>query len=121
MRSIEPGEVFTVKYGNEHEVEVVSLSMRQKRRMVELIEQVSSLSETGESRVKLFDIAEQALQICVPGLSDEFLDTINEDMAMEIITGTMAGQMITADDKKKSELPPSSAAVNSASDAAAVA
>lgn len=121
MSSIEPGESFKVSYGNGHTIAVVALNMRQKRKLIELVERVSTLSETSESKSVLFDIAEEALGICVPGIQDEVIDTLDESMAMEIITATLGGQVLSEDDKKKSESPLSFVAENSANDAAAVA
>lgn len=121
MAAIEPGERFKVGYGNNHSIDVLSLNMRQKRKLIELVEKVSGLAATSESKVALFDIAEEALRICVPDLTDEQLDTLDEGMAMEIITATLGGQVLSEDDKKKLESPLLSDVGNSANDAAVVA
>jgi hypothetical protein len=121
MSKIEPGERFKVGYGNGHSIDVLALNLRNKRKLIELVERVSGLAATSESKAILFDIVEEALRICVPGLTDELLDTLDEGMGMEIVTATLGGQVLSDDDKKKSESPLLSAAENSVSDVAAVA
>ena len=121
MSRVEPGETFSIQYGNGHSIEVMALNMRQKGKLIAIVEQVSGLAESNQSRAKLFELAEQALKICVPNVDESTLDTLDEQMAMEIITATLSGQFVSDDDKKKSESQPSSVAENSVSDVEAVA
>lgn len=105
MAAIEPGERFEVSYGNGHQIEVVALSGRQKRRIVSLMAEVKQLDKTPESAARVYDIAEEAFLICVPDATDELLDKLNERQQFEIVSATIAEQMLSEDDKKKSESP----------------
>lgn len=102
---IEPGDKFQVSYGNGHTIEVVALSMRQKRKVMELVDRVSKLETSGESRAVLFEIAEDALKLCVPGITDETLDRFDETMAMQIVGATLGKQAVDNEEQKKSESP----------------
>ena len=105
MRAIEPGERFKVGYGNDHEIDVVALSGRQKRRIVSLMNEVKQLDKTPESAARVYDIAEEAFCLCVPDATDELLDKLNERQQFEVVSATIAEQMLSEDDKKKSESP----------------
>jgi hypothetical protein len=94
---IEPGERFRVGYGNGRSVEVVALSMRQKRTVVRSLEAI----QNAEDRSQLFDACEEALRVCVPDLNDALLDAIDEQMAIEIIGNTVAKAALSEDDEKK--------------------
>lgn len=101
MASIEPGEKFLVGYGNGKSVEVQALGMRQKRAVLKLIITL----QAGGDPDTVFSAAEEALRVFIPGMKDEFLDSINEAMAMDILKAAIAEQSLSEDDRKKSESP----------------
>ena len=106
MKPIEPGDTFTIEYGCDHRIEVVALNMRQKRKVMGIVDEVSEIEAASSSRAKLFDLAEEALKICVPSITEEQIDTIDEIMAMEIIGATLSKQGLSNDEEKKSESQP---------------
>jgi frataxin-like iron-binding protein CyaY len=105
MRAIEPGERFRVGYGNGHEIEVVALSGRQKHKLLSLISEMKQLETTPESAIRVYEIAEEMLLICVPDATDDLINKLNESQQIEIASATMNQHMLSEDDKKKSELP----------------
>lgn len=107
MSSIEPGDRFVVEYGTKgRTIEAVALSLRAKRKLIGLVQAVENAGKEKDP-VALFDQVEAALRICVPDLTDAQFDTIDEATAMEIVEQTIAGQDLSADERKKSESPPS--------------
>jgi hypothetical protein len=101
MSKIEPGDKFKVQYGNDRTVEVIALNMRQRRNMIKLM-----LSAQDENNpVQSLEAIEEALQICVVDCSEEFIDSIDEEMAMQIITATMEKQQLSDEELGKSESP----------------
>ena len=100
MANIEPGEKFTVQYGNGHEVEVVALNMRQRRDVIRLLAAVQDVSP-----VEALESIEAALGFCCPSISDEFVNSLDEEMAMEIVQATMEKQRLSEDERGKSESP----------------
>lgn len=103
MKAIEPGDRFTVRYGNDREIEVVALSGRGKRKLLGLLGEVKTLDKTPEGAARVYEIAEELLKLCVPGVTDEVIETMNETHQFEIANATIAEQMLTEDDRKKSE------------------
>ena len=121
MSRIEPGDRFTVKYGNGHTVDVIGMNGRQKSKVLSIIDRVQSLDESKDGRAVLFELAEEALRLCVPNCTEEFIESLNESMQLEIVGAAIGEQALSEDDKKKLELPLLSDAENSVGDAAAVA
>lgn len=101
MSAIEPGDRFFVGYGNGHKIEVVALSMRQRREVVKGVETVAGDSKA----VDAYDAIEEALKRCCPNITDEIIEKLDEEMAMQIIQATMQKAALSEDDKKKSESP----------------
>lgn len=106
MAYLEPGERFTVNYGNGHTIEVVALSGRQKRKVMSLVEEVSQIQAVTKSKTRLFDIAEEAFLLCCPDASDELMDRLDERLQLEIVGQTLQGATLSDDDKKKSASQP---------------
>jgi len=106
MAYLEPGERFTVKYGNGHTIEVVALSGRQKRKVMSLVDEVSQMQSTMQSKTRLFDIAEEAFLLCCPDASDELMDKLDERLQLEIVGQTLQGATLSDEDKKKYESQP---------------
>lgn len=99
MSAIEPGEKFRVGYGRGRSIEVTALSLRRKRQLLLLLETI----KTGG--IEAFKATEDALRMAVPDITDEQLDTLDEVMAMEIVSATIGLTQLTEDDQKKSESP----------------
>ena len=106
MSAIEPGEPITIKYGNGHTIKGVALSARQKRKIHQLITETKDLPKTQEAFVRLLDIAEEALRIAVPNITEEQLDTLDERQQLEIAGQSLVANYLTDEDRKKSESQP---------------
>lgn len=101
MPAIEPGERFTVSYGNDHTIEVVALSLRQKRQVTSDLKQVQQLKDSPESIGMLYEICEAMLRSCVPDIDESLLDELDETMAMEIVGNTLGVAAVSEDEAKK--------------------
>lgn len=123
---IEPGERFDVEYSDGKTASVLSLSLRQKRRVVALVRKVSEMERTMAGTDETYEAIENALAIvCGEDVAESLLDSVNELQAMQIIQLALAGQMVTDDQKKDSASPHSlgvaSCAKHVAADAATAA
>lgn len=103
MTPLEPGDKFTVGYGNGHTIQVVALSGRQKRNVIAMLEEIKSLQAESASKLRLFEIAEDAVRVCVPGLTEEQIDKMDETQQLEIVGKTIAKAALSEDEIKKSE------------------
>lgn len=101
MALIEPGEKFPVGYGNGKSVEVQALGMRKKREALKILKVV----QAGGEPDAVFGAIEAMLLLSIPDMQDDFLDSINESMAMEIVTKAIKEQSLSEDERKKSESP----------------
>jgi hypothetical protein len=70
-----------------------------------------------EGVIALYDLFDEGLRMCSPDITDELLETFNEDSAFEVINQTIAGQSLSEDDRKKSESPQLSAVASCAANA----
>lgn len=103
---LEPGEPYEIEYGNGHSLSVVALSARQKKKLVSILQAVQSLdTKQIDSLSTLYDLAEEGLKICSPGITDEQIEKMDEQQQMEVIGKTLAGALPTAGEQKKSESP----------------
>lgn len=100
LAPIEPGERFTVEYGSGRTIECVALSMRTKRKVMELAAIVTSADSEPLSKMQAI---EDALAVCCPEMPDSLLDEIDEELAMQIIGGTLRKQRLSVEQAKKSE------------------
>lgn len=110
MTPIEPGQEFTIEYGNGHRLKVKALSLRQRRDLVRIVESVQQVQNKSE----LFDAVEAGLNLCLPNDAERLLDTIDEAMGMQIIIAVLSTTAVDDDQKKESGLPLSLDAANSA-------
>lgn len=102
---IEPGDQFDVPYGNGKRCTVVALSVSGQRKLAGLLREMI-VAEKDQDPVKcidLFDQAEEALRLAIPGVDQEFLDGIDAQFAIEIAKACLSKQAIGDDDRKKSE------------------
>lgn len=99
MANIEPGEKFTIGYGNGHKLEVVALNMRQRRQIIGLLSSVQNAAD--ENPVEALEAIEKALGLCCPDLDAEFIDSLDEEMAMQIVQSTMEKAGLSEDERGK--------------------
>jgi hypothetical protein len=125
MAAIEPGERFTVEYGNGHQLEVIALAGRKQGRVLSLLSDIGKAEETREYHLA-GDKVEEALAICLGGGSEggneseterqkresanakaaDLFDTVLDfESAADIVRSTLSKQALSEDDKKKLELP----------------
>ena len=100
MPAIEPGEPFTVQYGNGHTIEVVALSLRQKRLITQLLISVQNLTVTAESIDDLYGKCEDMVRMCCPTVTEEQMEQLDECLSMEIASNTLAGAALDGEEKK---------------------
>lgn len=103
MKQLEPGTPFEVTYGDGHKIEVAALSARNKRRLFQMLEETKTIEKGPAGSIRVLDLAEEMVRICVPGISEEQLDSMNESQQIEIAGLTIQGGMLSDDDAKKSE------------------
>jgi len=73
--------------------------MRQRRTLIKLLSAV----QTAEPHEAL-DSIEEALGYCfAEAMPDEFVDSLDEEMAMQIVQKTMEKQRLSEDERGKSE------------------
>lgn len=100
-----PGDTFTVAYGNDQQTDVVCLSLLKQRRLADLVKKMIAAEQSGDSMqcMELFENAEEAIRLVKPGVSDDFLDSIDAQAAIEISGACLGKQAIGDSDRKKSE------------------
>lgn len=109
MALIEPGQPFEIEYGNERKLEVVALAGRKQGQLQKLLGRIGSAEADGNAE-NILDMAEEALAICVgtEKAAELFNTIIDLELAMQICQKTMLKQVLSEDERKKSESPPSS-------------
>lgn len=95
---IEPGESFPVEYGSRGKhLTAVSLSLRQQREVMKLVANADAVQSDEK-----FDLAEKALRLCFPEITDEQIDSLNYNMACEAIGNALAATRPDEVQEKKS-------------------
>ena len=103
MASIEPGERFLISYGKDKkQIEVIALSGRQKRRAVACMASTATARKPEEILAAL-DELDAVTRLCVPGMTDDFMDTLDDELQVQIISATVMKSRLSGDDEKKSE------------------
>jgi hypothetical protein len=95
---LEPGESFAVEYSSGKSLQAVSLSLRGQQKVMALLVD----GDSGDQLKKL-QAAEQALRLCFPSITDEQLDSLNYNMALEVVGKALAATRLSSDEQKKSE------------------
>lgn len=95
---LEPGQQFEVEYSAGKSLTAVSLSLRGQQRVMQLLVD----GDAGDQLQKL-QAAESGLKICFPTITDDQLDSLNYNMAIEAIGKALAATRLSVDDQKKSE------------------
>ena len=112
-----PGEPIAVTAGERTYTSVV-LTRPQQRSLLSLINTISKLDESLSSVEKLYDIADQIADICLPKMEQARRDALSNTEIFAIAGEVLSRHVIGNEDKKKFELPPLSDPVKS--DAVAV-
>lgn len=100
-----PGDQFDVAYGDDKTTAVTCLSLFQQRKLADLVKELIEAEQSGDGLLCMgtFEKAEAAIRIAKPGVSDEFMETIDAEMAIQIATACLGKQAVEDTDKKKSE------------------
>lgn len=94
----EPGEVFEIEFGNDRVCEVRAMGLRTKAKAVGLFEKLRSNPEPREA----YEALEDVLHLIVVDCDDDFVDTVDERLASEIIAKALEASLPDEDTKKKS-------------------
>jgi hypothetical protein len=100
MKTIEPGERQTIKYGKGHELEVTCLSIRQEIKLAKLEAEVRA----DRDAAKIFEMLITNLREVTVMTEEEFdswIDTINVDLAQEILKKVNEINQLSEDELKK--------------------
>ncbi len=114
---IEPGTPLEIEHNGETFQSVV-LTRSEQRGLTKLVQQVSTLDETIDSIDGLYDLIDEIVAICLPGISETDSDRLEIPDVVQIAGEVLARHIAGIDTKKKSELPPSSVPVCSVADVA---
>lgn len=101
---IEPGDKFKIGYGRGHQIEVVGLNYRQLKRGKILMANVTQ-ANTAETVMQVIDELLEFVRVCAPGITDEQIDAMDDQMMVELIVNTMSKARLSEDELKKSESP----------------
>lgn len=122
---IEPGEPFTIEYGNGHELTVIALAGRKQGQVLTLLTEIGRAEETKDYSFAA-ELVEKALAVCLGGGAEggneteparqkreaanakaaEMFDTVLDiESASDIVRSTLNKQSLSEADKKKSESP----------------
>ncbi len=97
MAHIEPGERFDVPYGTKGKsLSALSLGLRKQREVMKLVAGADSVQTD-----RKFVLAEEALRICFPNITDEQVDDLNYNMTCEAIGHALAATRPDEDEEKK--------------------
>ena len=98
---IEPGQEFVVGYGAGKQATVVALGLRKQRLLAAVVRKLMDLEGDPQKSIQLFDHAEEAIRMAMPGVTDEFLDEIDAESAIEIAGACLGKQRLSEDERKK--------------------
>lgn len=108
-----PGEPIAVTAGERTYTSVV-LTRPQQRTLLSLVNTIATLDETLGSIEKLYEIADQIADICLPKMEQARRDALSNTEIFSIAGEVLARHVIGNEAKKKSESLPSSDQVKSA-------
>ncbi|NNE62358.1 MAG: hypothetical protein HKN35_15810 [Woeseia sp.] len=114
MAIIEPGDLFTISYGNEHELDVTALSLRQAKFLSRKVKELVAAEEDGRG-LDLFELTEEALALAIGAeMAEELIDEVDAEIAMDISSKVLAKQALSEEEKKRPESLPSCSVESSA-------
>ena len=96
-----PGDKFDVVYGDCRTATVVALGLGDQRKLATVVRKLIALEEDQTQAIDIFDYAEEALRLAMPKVTEEFLNEIDAEMAIEIATKTLGKQAVSEDEQKK--------------------
>lgn len=101
---IEPGDLFYVEYGNGKRAQVRSLNLRQQRlvskRLIDAMKAGKAMEGGAVPDDNPFDITEECLRVVMPDVTDEFIDTLSNELAQEIVEKCLSMEAISEEEKK---------------------
>lgn len=102
---IEPGEEFQVAYGNGKRATVVCLAGSKKRELGKILAKIVKAKESNNmvEAIQAIDYVFDALEMVMPNASEEFLESIDEEFASQIVFQAFGKQAVGDSDRKKSE------------------
>ena len=103
MTAIEPGDKFVIGYGNGHSLEVGALSLRQKRLLTAELAKIQK-AQADNKIDEIYELVGSVLEVAIgQSATADIIDSVDEDMAMEIVNAVMSKTALTEDEVKKSE------------------
>lgn len=102
---IEPGEEFDVIYGNGKRATVICLAGSKKRELGKMLTRITKAEASGNpvEALEAVDTVFEALQMVMPNATEDFLETIDEEFASQIVFRAFGKQAVGDSDRKKSE------------------
>lgn len=104
---IEPGDKFTIEHGGET-FAAGCLTRSQQRKIIGVLTQLQNIEESVESIAKVYDLADELLQLCVPSMPMERRELMSNQDAFEIAAKVLVAHTMGTEAKKKSGSPHSS-------------
>lgn len=98
MAHYEPGEEFEVEYGRGHKVKVKALGLRDKRTAYSHYETFKS---AGGNISEAYAALESLMRMMVVDCQDEFVNSLDESLAMEIAGKVFQAARLSDDEQKK--------------------
>ena len=102
MSRIRPGTLFDVEYADGLNATVQVLSLPKQQLLSSIVRQMQKAEEEKNGLI-LFDLCREALTIAMPTLTEEFLETIDGEDALNIAVATLSKAGLTDEEEKKSE------------------
>ena len=93
---VEPGQPLEIEYGNGRKLTTKSLNLRQKARVMEIMQETSNSP-------RAFHLLCSAIEICCPDLPESEWDKLDAESASEIIVKVLANNNLDGDALKKFE------------------
>lgn len=95
---LEPGQEFQVEYSDGKSLTAVSLSLRGQQKVMQLL-----VDGDAGDQLKKLQAAESGLKLCFPTITEEQLESLNYNMALDVIGKALAATRLSVDDQKKLE------------------
>ena len=105
MTAIEPGDKFVIEYGNGHRMTVAALTLNQKKALTLKIDDIQEAQK--ENKIgKIYNLVAEVLSVAIGEEEAAALgDTVDDEMAMDIVNEVMAKNSLSEEDLGKSESP----------------
>lgn len=103
---IEPGTPLEIEHQGQKFTSSV-LSRRQQRQLTQLVQSVSSLESNVAAIDRLYELLDEIVKVCLPGIGEADADRLGVDDVIAIANEVLVKHMLGFDAKKKSEPPQS--------------